>query len=290
MTKHCAIIKDCSASLVGLPSEKVANMQALRVLQRSLTVIEKRACSVSQLPELKRWQADFVSNLTAREATNAGSVTSRTFSAMPLSTEKERVVILGTGWAAARLTMDLDCKHFDVTVGSTVRQHEPTTSIYVTDILFMRLYDYGLCSASGQVVSPRNHMVFTPLLTSACVGTLEFRSVAVPVMSLQKHLNDPQNYYFLGSAQNVDPEKRIVQCEAEDGTEFSVSYDKLVVATGSQVSRISALMWHMVQLVGCAPCKSNASAHTCMKATVQYCRAAHLAYLAWKSMPTLCET
>ncbi len=83
-------------------------------------------------------------------------------------------------------------------------------------------------------------MVFTPLLTSACVGTLEFRSVAVPVMSLQKHLKDPQNNYFLGSAENVDPVKKSVHCKAEDGTEFDIAYDKLVVATGSQVSLLAS--------------------------------------------------
>ena len=81
-------------------------------------------------------------------------------------------------------------------------------------------------------------MVFTPLLTSACVGTLEFRSVAVSIMSLQKHLREPQNNYFLASAQNVDPEKKVVHCKDEEGKEFSVSYDKLVVATGSQVTKL----------------------------------------------------
>ena len=79
-------------------------------------------------------------------------------------------------------------------------------------------------------------MVFTPLLTSACVGTLEFRSVAVPVMSLQKYLKEPQNKYYLASAENVDPEKKTVACKDEDGLEFSVPYDKLVIATGSQVT------------------------------------------------------
>ena len=78
-------------------------------------------------------------------------------------------------------------------------------------------------------------MVFTPLLTSACVGTLDLRSVAVPVMSLQKHLREPQNNYFLGSAENIDPNKKTVHCKDEDGTEFDVAYDKLVIATGSQV-------------------------------------------------------
>ena len=78
-------------------------------------------------------------------------------------------------------------------------------------------------------------MVFTPLLTSACVGTLEFRSVAVPVMSLQKYLKEPQNNYFLGSAEMIDPAKKNVHCKDEDGAEYNVSYDKLVIATGSQV-------------------------------------------------------
>lgn len=35
------------------------------------------------------------------------------------------------------------------------------------------------------VVSLRNHMVFTPLLASACVGTLEARAVAQPITRLQ---------------------------------------------------------------------------------------------------------
>ena len=47
-----------------------------------------------------------------------------------------------------------------------------------------------------QVVSPRNHMVFTPLLASTCVGTIEPRSVAIPVVRIQKALTQAHNYYF----------------------------------------------------------------------------------------------
>ena len=121
-----------------------------------------------------------------------------------------------------------------------------------------------------QVVSPRNHMVYTPLLTSglslayrptgcadlrsslttsfvkctpteaarlsaACVGTLDLRSVAVPIMALQKHLKDAQNNLFLASAQRVDAKQKEVLCKDEDGFEFKIPYDKLVIATGSQV-------------------------------------------------------
>lgn len=79
-------------------------------------------------------------------------------------------------------------------------------------------------------------MVYTPLLTSACVGTLDFRSVAVPVMALQKRLKDAQNNHFLASAQAVDSDKKEVSCKDEGGLEFKINYDKLVIATGSQVS------------------------------------------------------
>lgn len=64
--------------------------------------------------------------------------------------EKPRVVVLGSGWAGCRLIKDLDTSIYDV-----------------------------VC------VSPRNHMVFTPLLASTCVGTLEFRSVAEPIGRIQ---------------------------------------------------------------------------------------------------------
>lgn len=43
-----------------------------------------------------------------------------------------------------------------------------------------------------QVISPRNHMVFTPLLASTCVGTLEPRSVALPLTDIQPQLKQPQ--------------------------------------------------------------------------------------------------
>jgi hypothetical protein len=38
-------------------------------------------------------------------------------------------------------------------------------------------------------------MVFTPLLASTTVGTLEARSVALHITSIQKALQQPQNQY-----------------------------------------------------------------------------------------------
>ena len=112
-------IDDCSAWVAAPRRAVIDSMQALRALNRTLALVEKRGCSVSQLPELTRWHAGFISNFAARNSINAGSAPHRQFAAMPFSTGKQRLVILGTGWAAARLTMDIDCNHFDITVRST---------------------------------------------------------------------------------------------------------------------------------------------------------------------------
>jgi NADH:ubiquinone reductase (non-electrogenic) len=90
--------------------------------------------------------------------------------------EKPRVVVLGTGWGACRFLKDIDTKTFDV-----------------------------VC------ISPRNHMVFTPLLASTCVGTLEFRSVAEPVNQIQTALaQSPGSHFFLANCTAIDTDKHEV--------------------------------------------------------------------------------
>ncbi|CAM8889374.1 unnamed protein product [Rhodiola kirilowii] len=85
-------------------------------------------------------------------------------------------------------------------------------------------------------------MVFTPLLASTCVGTLEFRSVAEPVSRIQSALaRDPGSYFFLASCTGIDPYKHEVYCQTvEDGGLpnhpylFKVAYDKLIIAAGAE--------------------------------------------------------
>lgn len=61
-------------------------------------------------------------------------------------------------------------------------------------------------------VSPRNHMVFTPLLASTCVGTLEFRSVAEPVEVIQPAVSrEPNSHFFLANCVAVHPATREVR-------------------------------------------------------------------------------
>lgn len=90
--------------------------------------------------------------------------------------EKPRVVVLGTGWAGCRLMKDIDTKLYDV-----------------------------VC------VSPRNHMVFTPLLASTCVGTLEFRSVAESIGRIQPAISrEPGSYFCLANCTSMDTNNHLV--------------------------------------------------------------------------------
>ena len=106
----------------------------------------------------------------------------------PVSTGRPRLVVLGSGWAGARLTRDIDCKSaYDLTV-----------------------------------ISPRNHMVFTPLLAATTVGTINVQSVIEHLRHLQPNLSLPQNNMLLADALAVDAEGKTVRCRGVDGTDFDV--------------------------------------------------------------------
>lgn len=78
------------------------------------------------------------------------------------------------------------------------------------------------------LISPRNYFLFTPLLTSTTVGTIEFRSVIEPVRALAGVR------YYQAHAEAIDTEARVVRCrQASDQHEFDVEYDELVVAVGA---------------------------------------------------------
>ena len=64
--------------------------------------------------------------------------------------EKEKVVVLGTGWGAAAFLKGIDTSLYDVTV-----------------------------------ISPRNYFVFTPMLAGASVGTVDYRSITEPIREVR---------------------------------------------------------------------------------------------------------
>ncbi|KAI5465613.1 pyridine nucleotide-disulfide oxidoreductase-domain-containing protein [Mariannaea sp. PMI_226] len=119
-------------------------------------------------------------------------------------TEKERVVILGSGWAGYALARTLSRK-----------------------------------KSSRILISPRSHFVFTPLLASSAVGTLEFRAVIEPTRRLGL------DKFHQAWASDIDFKRKVVLVEANTqdevartgaeiakGSKFEVPYDKLVVAVG----------------------------------------------------------
>ncbi len=111
--------------------------------------------------------------------------------------QRRRLVILGTGWGSYSVFKNVNKKLFDVIV-----------------------------------ISPRNHFLFTPLLASTTVGTLEFRSIIEPVRN--SGFRD-EHHFHLSYAQRLDTENRLVYCEsALDSTrKYSVEYDHLVIGVGA---------------------------------------------------------
>lgn len=75
--------------------------------------------------------------------------------------------------------------------------------------------------------------MFTPLLASTCVGTLEFRSVTESVRAINK----PTTYYQ-GLCTTVDLQKQQIVCQPTlpGVKKFSLPYDKLILAVGAKSS------------------------------------------------------
>jgi NADH:ubiquinone reductase (non-electrogenic) len=79
------------------------------------------------------------------------------------------------------------------------------------------------------VVSPRNHFLFSPLLPSTTVGTIEFRSIIEPIRTARKDLR-----YYQANCVSIDRENKTAYCEGKfKQTPFEVKYDKLVLAVGA---------------------------------------------------------
>jgi NADH dehydrogenase FAD-containing subunit len=140
------------------------------------------------------------------------------------SADRERVVILGSGWAGFTVARSLDASKFQAVV-----------------------------------VSPRSYFAFTPLLASTAVGTLEFRTALEPVRSKRTKVD-----FFQGWADDVDFKNKTITIEeavddptqgmalttdrhagetkeqreaekkrdVEKGKIFDLTYDKLVVTVG----------------------------------------------------------
>ncbi|KAJ6511438.1 NDE1, mitochondrial external NADH dehydrogenase [Mycena vitilis] len=130
-------------------------------------------------------------------------VTSRNFASSPVH-QKQRLLIVGSGWGGYGVLRGLDKKRWDVTI-----------------------------------ISPNNYFNFTPLLASCAVGTLEFRCAIEPVRRYT-----PQVVAYQAWCDKIDFQRKTVQCmpatppfgqdqPAGTGTSFNLRYDKIVLAAGA---------------------------------------------------------
>ncbi|KAK3687232.1 hypothetical protein B0T22DRAFT_122822 [Podospora appendiculata] len=113
--------------------------------------------------------------------------------------DKPKLVILGGGWGGVALLKELNPDDYHVTV-----------------------------------VSPTNYFLFTPMLPSATVGTLELKSLVEPIRNIMQRV---RGHFVRASAEDVDFSARLVEVSQLDcngkQTNFYIPYDKLVIAVGS---------------------------------------------------------
>lgn len=82
------------------------------------------------------------------------------------------------------------------------------------------------------LISPRNYFLFYPLLASATVGTVEFRSILEPAYRRLRGMR-----VLEAEATLIDWTARTVSCRAAVGEDrFEIPYDRLVIAVGTAVA------------------------------------------------------
>ncbi len=104
----------------------------------------------------------------------------------------KRIIVLGTGFAAFRFLKKINTELYKVTV-----------------------------------ISPRNHFLFTPLLPSTTVGTIEFRSIIEPIRNVKNII------FHQSFCTEVDTQNNTVKClDADTRRQYTLNFDYLIVAVG----------------------------------------------------------
>jgi len=112
-----------------------------------------------------------------------------------MSAIRPKLVVLGSGFAAFSVLKEVDVKRYAVTI-----------------------------------VSPRNHFLFTPLLPSTTVGTIEFRSIIEPIRTARKGIRFHQAW-----CEHIDFDRQRIECRgAFKGSDFFIDYDILVIGVGGK--------------------------------------------------------
>ncbi len=113
-----------------------------------------------------------------------------------MSSTKQNILIIGSGWAGSTLATSLDESKFSITV-----------------------------------VSPESTTPYTPLLASAACGLYDYSLVETPIRHTGKRIK-----YIKARVQEIDFKGKNAKCQAvlEDApvNNFELEYDILVIAPG----------------------------------------------------------
>lgn len=110
--------------------------------------------------------------------------------------KKKKLVILGCGWGSVSLLNELEKDAYDVTV-----------------------------------ISSTNYFLFTPMLPSAAVGTLDIKTLMESIRTL---INNVNGHFLHATAEKVEFSEKLIKVkDTKSNKYFYVPYDKLVVAVGS---------------------------------------------------------
>uniref|UniRef100_A0A7S3E771 FAD/NAD(P)-binding domain-containing protein n=3 Tax=Rhodosorus marinus TaxID=101924 RepID=A0A7S3E771_9RHOD len=115
--------------------------------------------------------------------------------------KRPRLVILGSGWASHSFAKVVDAVKYDVVI-----------------------------------VSPRNYFLFTPMLASTAVGTIEFRSIVEPIRKANEFID-----YFEATCLGINAQDQVIKCESVQKLEgesnvFDIPYDYLIVGVGASTN------------------------------------------------------
>lgn len=155
--------------------------------------------SYSQLQENQFLSSSSVSPIPSSSPSSSFSSSSPSCSA---AHGRQNLVILGTGWGS-------------YSVLKNIKKRRRLRELF--NII---------------VISPRNHFLFTPLLASTTVGTLEFRSIIEPVRNTGFR---DEHHFHLSHAVGLDIEGKAVECVSvlDPSAVYRVVYDKLVIGVGA---------------------------------------------------------
>ncbi|KAF9940692.1 hypothetical protein BGZ67_007033 [Mortierella alpina] len=195
---------------------------------RFYSSVTRTAGSGATGASLRRQLLPFKSSLSHTHSSTLSSSPSTTYMLSPRQQQQwrgirsvgkaqGRVMILGSGWGGFKLLRDMNKDSYQVVA-----------------------------------VSPRNHFLFTPLLASTSVGTLEFRCITEPVRGYTRNVEYHQawcdtvdfEHSKVDCTLNLspvpasvhlvkDPSKQKGLLSTANDNKFQLDYDHLIIAVGS---------------------------------------------------------